>query len=205
MPATREVRHPDFGGLLLQRDPVHPAALVAVNFEVTKPGILAKRGGIRRVNHRRYSGAIFLLDDLQRICDFRKFLVIGGDEVYEHGDGTGGTIDDPFFAPAYPPVAAASGAPLAGVAPLAVQFSSAGSWDPNGGTLAYAWDFGDGNTSTDANPGHTYAGAGNYTVTLTVTNSAGLTATDGLNVVASAGIVYLLWDGVGLGNWKAGP
>ena len=35
---------------------------------------------------------------------------------------------------------------------------------------SYLWDFGDGNTSTDANPIHTYTISGNYTVTLTSTN-----------------------------------
>jgi gliding motility-associated-like protein len=34
------------------------------------------------------------------------------------------------------------------------------------------WDFGDGNTSTDQNPVHTYAAKGNYTISLTVTNLA---------------------------------
>ena len=37
----------------------------------------------------------------------------------------------------------------------------------------WLWDFGDGNTSTQQNPSHTYAVAGTYTVCLTVTNSAG--------------------------------
>ena len=36
--------------------------------------------------------------------------------------------------------------------------------------ISYAWDFGDGNTSTAANPNHTYATDGNYTVKLTITN-----------------------------------
>jgi PKD repeat protein len=38
---------------------------------------------------------------------------------------------------------------------------------------AYTWDFGDGNTSTDANPVHTYAGGGTYEVTLTATGDEG--------------------------------
>jgi PKD domain-containing protein/IPT/TIG domain-containing protein len=39
--------------------------------------------------------------------------------------------------------------------------------------LSYSWSFGDAGTSSAQNPSHTYAAAGNYTVTLTVTNSAG--------------------------------
>ncbi|MFN4246166.1 MAG: PKD domain-containing protein [Flavipsychrobacter sp.] len=38
------------------------------------------------------------------------------------------------------------------------------------GTTTYLWDFGDGNTSSSANPTHTYTAFGNYTVTLLVTN-----------------------------------
>jgi PKD repeat protein len=39
--------------------------------------------------------------------------------------------------------------------------------------LTYAWDFGDGNTSSSPNPLHQYAAGGAYTVTLTVTNACG--------------------------------
>jgi PKD repeat protein len=55
---------------------------------------------------------------------------------------------------------------------LAVQFSSAGSEN----ALSYFWDFGDGSSSTDANPSHVYPFASTFTVTLTVTGEAGLTA-----------------------------
>lgn len=41
------------------------------------------------------------------------------------------------------------------------------------GASSWLWDFGDGNTSTDQNPVHTYAMSGNYTVSLTATNSFG--------------------------------
>lgn len=37
----------------------------------------------------------------------------------------------------------------------------------------YSWDFGDGNTSTEASPSHTYDAEGNFTVTLTAENSIG--------------------------------
>ncbi len=39
--------------------------------------------------------------------------------------------------------------------------------------LTYLWDFGDGGTSADANPSHTYIRQGLYTVSLTVTNRYG--------------------------------
>ena len=45
------------------------------------------------------------------------------------------------------------------------------------GVLTYAWNFGDGNTSTATSPSHTYNAAGSYTTTLTTTNSAGCSNT----------------------------
>ena len=42
-----------------------------------------------------------------------------------------------------------------------------------GGPTTYLWDFGDGNTSTQANPTHTYASSGTYVVCLVTTNSCG--------------------------------
>ncbi|MBU2997459.1 PKD domain-containing protein [Cellulophaga baltica] len=51
-----------------------------------------------------------------------------------------------------------------------VTFNGSGSSDPDGDNLTYAWDFGDGNSSTEANPIHSYTTADSYTVTLTVTD-----------------------------------
>ncbi|MDB9721195.1 PKD domain-containing protein [Winogradskyella sp.] len=42
-----------------------------------------------------------------------------------------------------------------------------------GSNNTYAWNFGDGSTSSDANPTHTFTTAGTYTVTLTATNNCG--------------------------------
>ena len=56
-----------------------------------------------------------------------------------------------------------------GNAPLTVQFLDSSMNTP----IAWAWSFGDGGTSTIQNPVHTYSTDGSYTVTLTVTNSAG--------------------------------
>lgn len=52
-----------------------------------------------------------------------------------------------------------------------IAFSSAGSIDNDGTITSYFWDFGDGNSSTQANPTHTYQAASTYTVELTVTDN----------------------------------
>ncbi len=44
---------------------------------------------------------------------------------------------------------------------------------PGSGAATFAWDFGDGSTSTSANPAHAYAAAGTYYVCLTVTDTVG--------------------------------
>ncbi|WP_284738429.1 Kelch repeat-containing protein [Methanoculleus oceani] len=67
------------------------------------------------------------------------------------------------------PTAAFSGTPTSGTAPLAVDFTDASTGSPT----VWTWDFGDGATSTEQNPAHTYAAAGTYTVNLTVGNAVG--------------------------------
>ena len=55
-------------------------------------------------------------------------------------------------------------------APVSIQFNNKST---GSGTLTYLWDFGDGVTSTLANPAHTYSASGSFTVSLRVTNSTG--------------------------------
>jgi hypothetical protein len=78
--------------------------------------------------------------------------------------------------PSTPPTAAATVTPENGKVPLPVQFDSTGSGDLDG-TVTYLWDFGDGNTSTDASPSHVYTSAGTFIATLTVTDDDFLTTT----------------------------
>ena len=82
------------------------------------------------------------------------------------------------------PVAKAAANVTSGLTPLAVQFSSAGSFDPDGDPLSFLWDFGDGNTSTTPNPSHTYTQDGSYTATLTVEDGNGGMSSDSVLVVA---------------------
>ncbi|MGA5421785.1 PQQ-dependent sugar dehydrogenase [Streptomyces lavendulocolor] len=80
------------------------------------------------------------------------------------------------------PVAQAAANRTSGQAPLAVAFSSAGSSDPDGDPLTYAWRFGDGGTSTATNPSHTYTANGQYTATVTVSDGTGRSATASVQV-----------------------
>jgi PKD repeat protein len=58
-------------------------------------------------------------------------------------------------------------------APAAVQFTDHSTSPPGSSITSWLWDFGDGGTSAQQNPSHTYTNTGFYTVTLQVTNSNG--------------------------------
>jgi PKD repeat protein len=80
------------------------------------------------------------------------------------------------------PQAVIANGPYTAQAGQAISFSSAGSNDPDGSIVTYAWTFGDGATSTQANPSHSYASAGSYPVTLTVTDNGGARSSASANV-----------------------
>lgn len=71
-----------------------------------------------------------------------------------------------------------------GVAPLEVTFTGDQS-TVSSGDIQYAWDFGDGNTSTEANPVHTFTEVGEYSVVLTITDEDGTTDTETLTIVVN--------------------
>lgn len=80
-----------------------------------------------------------------------------------------------------------SASPLSGTAPLEVSFSDQSQGNPD----AWHWDFGDGATSTDRNPSHTYGSAGSYDVTLTASNDLGAdTMTKTGYITVSENIAY---------------
>jgi PKD repeat protein len=67
------------------------------------------------------------------------------------------------------PSASFSATPTTGTAPLNVSFTDKSTGFPE----SWNWSFGDGNTSTEKNPVNMYGAAGQYNVTLTVTNLMG--------------------------------
>lgn len=74
------------------------------------------------------------------------------------------------------PVADFTVSNLTGYAPLSVSFNSGNSTDPEGSALTYSWSFGNGSASNNANPSTVYNNVGTYTVTLTVSDEFGATA-----------------------------
>lgn len=95
----------------------------------------------------------------------------------------------------------------AGSAPMPVVFT-----DASTGTInSYAWDFGDGGTSTEKNPSHIYANAGIYAVSLTVSGSGGtksIAKTGFIKVgmdndlVVDFGATFGIWQWFNNANWS---
>ncbi|MFD5296562.1 PQQ-dependent sugar dehydrogenase, partial [Streptomyces mutabilis] len=101
---------------------------------------------------------------------------------YFNGDANSALYRIEHVTGGHAPVAQAGANTTSGKAPLAVTFSSAGSSDADGDALTHAWDFGDGATSTAADPTHTYTADGQYTATLKVTDSTGKSATASVHI-----------------------
>jgi len=79
------------------------------------------------------------------------------------------------------PQAKAAADPADGIAPLTVQFSTSGK-------LKCKWEFGDGSSSSERNPVHTYEEPGIYTAVLTVTDSQGLSSSMPVAIAADRAV-----------------
>ena len=92
-----------------------------------------------------------------------------------------------------PPVADFSASSTHGpAAPLAVQFNDTS----NGFPTSWSWNFGDGSSSTEQNPSHTYLANGTYSVSLTATNAeSGSNTTVKTNYI-TVGPIYATTNGV---------
>lgn len=102
--------------------------------------------------------------------------------VDEYGNSsTSNTVSvTPNYVDDVPPVANA-GLDTTGVVNENIALDAGGSSD-NVGIVSYYWDFGDGTTSTEENPSHSYENEGNYIVRLTVFDAAGNSSTGIVNV-----------------------
>jgi cytochrome c len=123
--------------------------------------------------------------DLEFGSDGSLYTLEYGDGFFsENPDAQLARID--FIGPGgnHAPRVKASGTPTKGLAPLTVQFSSAGTTDADGDSLRYAWDFtSDGRVdSRMANPTFTYRQDGVFRATLNVTDEHGRSAAEYVDV-----------------------
>lgn len=80
-----------------------------------------------------------------------------------------------------------AGGPYSGVTDKSINFLGS-AFGGNPPYVDYSWEFGDGESGSGQSTSHTYKNAGDYTVTLTVTDSAGNKASDNENVDIDCGI-----------------
>ena len=108
-------------------------------------------------------------------------LTVTDDAGDSTSDATTATIEANFVNE--PPTADANG-PYAGFVGDTVVFDGSASTDADGAVVRYDWDFGDGIVAADAGPvpTHVYAAAGQFTVTLTVTDDLGATGSNSSSV-----------------------
>ncbi|HEY3319276.1 MAG TPA: LamG-like jellyroll fold domain-containing protein [Planctomycetota bacterium] len=99
------------------------------------------------------------------------------------------------------PTLNASASPISVVPNSEVSFSATGS-DPDNDALTYLWEFGDGTTSAEQSPAHSYASVGTYTASVTVTDGAGASASASVLIQVSQAPTPRITtsDVVGFGN-----
>ncbi len=106
--------------------------------------------------------------NVSRLSGLVGLAVNTGTRTYwHHYDLLGGTPPPP--PPARAPDADFTANVVRGIAPLNVAFTDTSTNAP----WSWSWSFGDGTTSPEQSPWHTYAAPGTYTVMLTATNAGG--------------------------------
>jgi PKD repeat protein len=86
-----------------------------------------------------------------------------------------------------PPVATFTASPISGNAPLTVKFTETSTWLPS----SWSWNFGDSKVSTEQDPTHTFAKAGNFTILLTA-RKGNISSTTSAQIVVSPTVVAAL-------------
>ena len=113
-----------------------------------------------------------------------------------------------------PPVAVAGASPTQGPRGVEVQFTSAGTYDPDQGPspLTYLWDFGDGASSSAPHPKHVYLAAGLFQARLEVGDGAATSLSDPIAIEVGTppvavieqppeGTSYRAGDTIGFAGW----
>jgi type 1 glutamine amidotransferase len=145
---------------------------------------LDSRGGVLKINNVLNCGQFptpFLCDnpmDLKFAQDGNFYLLTYGDGFFR-ANPDAKLVRFSYVRGARAPTVVLSATPRAGPAPLTVNFSSAGSSDPDANdSITFAWDFQNDGTvdSTAPDASFTYTANGNYTAKLTVTDSTGRSA-----------------------------
>lgn len=111
----------------------------------------------------------------------RPYVEVG---IYEDN---GDLDDDSLIVPITnnPPTANIQTDVLSGEVPFTVNFDASGSTDGDGTIQSYSWDFGDTNSGSGVTTSHEYTVAGNYTVTLTVTDDDSAVDTSTVQITAN--------------------
>jgi len=112
--------------------------------------------------------------------------IFGGNALVYWGftAATGGASNEHRFCTELTPQFVLASGATSACPGIPVQFSDATT--SFGALQSWAWDFGDGNSSTDQNPTNSYATNGNYNVNMTVTDNSGCTAATTLPIVISS-------------------
>lgn len=120
-------------------------------------------------------------------------FVTGVTSIFNGGYGVDGFMIDDFEITATDPTADFEANRTVVPENGSIQFTYT-----SNGAESFAWDFGDGNTSTQQNPIHSYESGGTYTVALTITSNGSTvteTKTDFITILPSISVPYLLADG----------
>ena len=146
-------------------------------------GVIGKGGAFGTDLYLVAGGSILRVDAAGTVTEFATGLnATNTDGLTFSPDGhslfalSGPSVYEITFAPTNQAPIANPGGSYTGQEGSAIAFDGSASSDPDGDALTYDWDFGDGSVATEGLPTHTYADNGVFQVTLTVTDSKGLSS-----------------------------
>ncbi|MGP3976463.1 PQQ-dependent sugar dehydrogenase [Streptomyces sp. 8N114] len=137
-----------------------------------------KNGGNVKINDFPWSGTQVM--DMDFGPDGALYVLDYG-TGYFNGDENSALYRIENATEGHTPVVSANSDVSDGQAPLKIAFTSKAT-DEDGDELKLSWDFGDGATSTEANPTHTYEANGTYTATVTAEDASGRTGSSSVHV-----------------------